>query len=80
MFSSTLLPRHQVLLTCSTCTLHCHEVQAVKQIQLLCDFNKDLFKQSHDTALMDEDDRLEELNQITERWWREMGKYVEPQE
>ena len=51
-------------------------------IWLLRDFDMDLFKQSHDTALMDEDDRLEELNQITERWWREMGrKYiVEPQE
>jgi hypothetical protein len=30
---------------------------------------------------MDEDDQLEELDQITERWWREMGcKYIEPQE
>jgi hypothetical protein len=27
-----------------------------KTIQLLCDFDEDLFKQSHDTALMDEDD------------------------
>ena len=50
-------------------------------IRLLRDFDEDLFKQSHDTALMDEHDRLEELNEITERWWREMGrKYVEPHE
>ena len=30
--------------------------------------------QSHDMALMEEDDRLEELNQITLDWWRRMGR------
>jgi hypothetical protein len=28
----------------------------------------------HDMALMEEDDRLEELNQITLDWWRRMGQ------
>jgi hypothetical protein len=41
---------------------------------LLRDFNEDLFKQSHDLALMDEDDRLEELNEVTKTWWQEMGR------
>jgi hypothetical protein len=39
-------------------------------IRLLQDFDKDLFMQYHDIALMEEDDRLEELNQITLDWWR----------
>ena len=33
-------------------------------VRLLWDFNKDLFMQCHDVALMEEDDRLEELLEI----------------
>ena len=53
--------------------LHCPEVWE-STIRLLQDFNKDLFMQCHDMALMEEDDRLEELNQITLNWWRRMGR------
>jgi hypothetical protein len=78
MFLWTSLPRPQVL---SNLYVALSRSSGRETIQPLCDFEEDLFKQSHDTALMDEDDRLEELNQITERWWREMGrKYAEPQE
>ena len=43
-------------------------------IRLLRDFDERLFLQSHDLDLMDEDDRLEELNQLTLQWWRKMGR------
>lgn len=42
-------------------------------IHLLCDFDKNLFKWPHNTALMEEDDRLEELNRLTLHWWERMG-------
>lgn len=42
-------------------------------IRLLRDFDENLFKRSHDTALMDEDDRLEELNRVTLLWWERIG-------
>jgi hypothetical protein len=41
-------------------------------IRLLCDFDDKLFRCSHDVALMEEDDRLEELNYRTIVWWRRM--------
>jgi hypothetical protein len=43
-------------------------------IRLLRDFDERLFMQLHDLDLMDEDDRLEELNQLTLQWWRKMGR------
>ena len=42
-------------------------------IHLLQDFDKTLFKQLHDMALMDENDQLEELNQVMLLWWERMG-------
>lgn len=45
-----------------------------KTIRLLRDFDEQYFRQSHDTDLMQEDDRLEELNRLTLRWWQEMGR------
>ena len=38
-------------------------------IRLLRDFDDSLFKKSQDVALMAEDERLEELNSITKRWY-----------
>ena len=38
-------------------------------IQLLRDFEEQHF---HDTHLMDEDDRLEKMDQITRDWWTSM--------
>ena len=42
-------------------------------ICLLQDFDKSLFKQLHNMALMDEDDWLEELNWVMLLWWERMG-------
>lgn len=30
-----------------------------------------------DVALMDEDDRLEKLDEITKEWWKKMAEYVD---
>ena len=38
-------------------------------IRLLRDFDERHFLSCHDTHLMDEDDRLEKLDQITKEWW-----------
>lgn len=43
-------------------------------IRLLRDFDNELFQKSHDTALMEEDDRLERRDVITKVWWKEMGR------
>ena len=43
-------------------------------IRLLRDFDEQYFRQSHDMDLMEEDDRLEELNRLTLKWWQEMGR------
>ena len=43
-------------------------------IRLLRDFDEHYFRQSHDMDLMEEDNRLEELNRLTLRWWHEMGR------
>ena len=43
-------------------------------IRLFQDFDERLFLQLHDLDLMDEDDRLEELNQLTLQWWWGMGR------
>lgn len=45
-----------------------------KTIRLLRDFDEQYFRQSHNMDLMQEDDRLEELNRLTLRWWQEMGR------
>lgn len=42
-------------------------------IWLLWNFDDRVFMQLHDSALTLENDRLEELNRLTEVWWREMG-------
>ncbi|OCH87119.1 hypothetical protein OBBRIDRAFT_736742 [Obba rivulosa] len=39
-------------------------------IRLLRDFDDKLFMAAHSTALMQEDDRLEELNRTTTVWWK----------
>jgi len=41
-------------------------------IRLLWDFGKKLFQSSHDTWLLDEDDRLDRLDQITKDQWTKM--------
>ena len=41
--------------------------------KLLNDFYENFFMQSHNLDLMDEDDWLEELNQLTLDWWKKMG-------
>jgi hypothetical protein len=38
-------------------------------IRLLRDFDDELFKKSHDVFLLEEDDRLERLNESTRSWW-----------
>ena len=43
-------------------------------IRLLRDFDEQYFRKSHDMDLMEEDDRLEELNSLTLRWWQEMDR------
>lgn len=43
-------------------------------IRLLRDFDNELFQKSHDTALMQEDDRLERQDRITKVGWKEMGR------
>lgn len=43
-------------------------------IRILRNFDDSLFKKTHDTALMVEDDRLEELDRITKIWWEQMGR------
>jgi len=42
-------------------------------LQLLRDFDPALFQQKHNAALLEEDERLEELNSVTKDWWRTMG-------
>lgn len=43
-------------------------------IRLLRDFDEHYFRQSHDMDLMEEDDRLEELNLLSLNWWQEIGR------
>jgi hypothetical protein len=46
-------------------------------ICLLRDFDDQLFMQAHDLMLLAEDDRLEDLDKRTMRWWREMRSSTE---
>ena len=41
-------------------------------VRLLCDFNDKLFMVMHDPALVDEDERLEQLNEATRRWYEQL--------
>ena len=41
-------------------------------VRLLRDFDDHIFLASHDTNLMQEDDRLERLDDVTKRWWQNM--------
>ncbi|EPQ59432.1 hypothetical protein GLOTRDRAFT_35056, partial [Gloeophyllum trabeum ATCC 11539] len=41
-------------------------------IRLLRDFDDDIFKQARDPFLIQEDARLERLDQRTKEWWMEM--------
>jgi hypothetical protein len=45
-------------------------------IRLLRDFNENIFKKTHDLALTEEDDRLEILDEKTEKWWAEMRRRI----
>ncbi|KAI0349340.1 hypothetical protein OH77DRAFT_1377707, partial [Trametes cingulata] len=38
-------------------------------IRLLRDFDNEMFMQPHDPDLLAEDDRLEDMNEITKTWW-----------
>jgi hypothetical protein len=41
-------------------------------IQLLRDFDNETFLQGHELELIEEDDRLEGLNQVTRKWWMKL--------
>jgi ATP-dependent exoDNAse (exonuclease V) alpha subunit len=41
-------------------------------VRLLRDFDDHIFLASHDTNLMQEDDRLERLDDVTKTWWQNM--------
>ncbi|KAI6098558.1 hypothetical protein EDD16DRAFT_1562833 [Pisolithus croceorrhizus] len=43
-------------------------------IRLLRNFDDNIFQASHSPELLAEDDRLEELNEKTLVWWKEMGR------
>ncbi|CAK5270204.1 unnamed protein product [Mycena citricolor] len=42
-------------------------------IRLLREFDDKIFRQSHDPALLAEDDNLERLNAVTKEWWKRMS-------
>lgn len=42
-------------------------------IQLLRDFDDDMFLQAHIPELLEEDERFGELNLVTRRWWDKMS-------
>ncbi|KAI0054550.1 hypothetical protein BV25DRAFT_1816911 [Artomyces pyxidatus] len=44
-----------------------------KTIRLLRNFNDSTFLASHNTALMEEDDRLLKLDQATKKWWEKIS-------
>jgi hypothetical protein len=48
-------------------------------IRLLSDFDNELFLQAHDTELLAEDARLEELDWLTAEWWRGMREWEDEQ-
>ncbi|PBK58625.1 hypothetical protein ARMSODRAFT_900263 [Armillaria solidipes] len=43
-------------------------------IRLLRDFDEEMFRKGHDPELLAEDDRLEELNKKTQKWWEQMKR------
>ena len=43
------------------------------RIRLLRDFDK-MFMRAHDAELLEEDVRLEGLNETTREWWRKMAE------
>ena len=45
-----------------------------KTVRLLRDFDESNFLQSHDTRLLEEDVRLNELDEDTKEWWKKMNK------
>ena len=51
-----------------------------EMIQLLCDFNNQMFLKTHDVALLVEDDWMERLDIITREWWQKMGHNKEQTE
>ena len=48
-------------------------------IRLLRDFDDKMFKATHDTLLLAEDDRLDELDRETKAWWKKMSNGVGPE-
>jgi hypothetical protein len=50
-----------------------HEFRA-RTTGLLQDFNGQLFMQGHDPMLLVKDDRLEDFEKQTMRWWRECAQ------
>ena len=49
-----------------------------ESIQLLRDFDDELFKKSHDPMLLAEDDRLDKMDRITKAWWCRMQDMNSP--
>jgi ATP-dependent exoDNAse (exonuclease V) alpha subunit len=45
-------------------------------IRLLRDFDENIFKQSHDMALISEDERLQQLNASTKLWWNALSDQI----
>jgi hypothetical protein len=43
-------------------------------IRLLRDFDEKLFQAAHSPELLAEDDRIQELDEKTKAWWKEMGR------
>ena len=43
-------------------------------IRILRDFEGELLLQKHDPALLEEDERLAQLNEDTKRWWESLGR------
>ena len=42
------------------------------EIRLLWDFNDEMFLQAHEPKLIEEDERLEQMDLATKAWWERM--------
>jgi hypothetical protein len=64
--------RHQANSTYSTFTYVALSRSHRRSVRLLGDFDDQILA-SHDTNLMQEDDGLGQLDDITKRWWQNMN-------
>jgi hypothetical protein len=70
MYWSTLLLHQGVHLVSSTFMLRYQEVPEGIQFACSSDFDDDMFRKSHDPALLQEVERLEKMDSETEAWYR----------